>query len=354
MRKKAAIGIGLAAALVVALVFAVPRGGIPQVVIEDETAPVDENGSPLPVAGTVVKGSMSHTMTVNYKDGQKKSYSSTASFPDLALGSVLDTANKEIVSIDFSGRAKIQVPQGADRVRQNADVLSTVTVYLGNVEIDRKTSTKQYDISTLGDVELYKFNVPLENITVAPGKYVLNFKTIDEVKFYLADFSAKVMRLEANPALGLEKDAALKEIFVVHTKPTVTAGLEYLPVYGAFYYNKDQVVGQQKTLVVKASNFKPSSPISFQYDDDSTIAQRNLNQGLNQWVTAGLRLSSDHVTDATGSAKSSLVLPSIYHDYNCYHYYSKYVVSDGQNVVSGTIGCTVDDWKAATGSYPTR
>lgn len=361
MKQKAVlIGGALAAIFLFAIFFTAPARSstsIPQVTIEEETTMTDpETGAPLPPATAVVKGEMTHEMKVNYKDGTYKTYSAKIAFPDLALGNVADSHNEEIVSIDFAGKARIVMPAGSDRIRQSADVLNTVIVYLGNSEVMRKTATKTYQLADFAnEVEFYRFNISLENVAVAPGKYSLNFKTIDQVKFRLADNTEKTMRIEASPALGLENDGALKEIYVINTKPTVTQSLEQTPVYvhKGGYPGYEVLAGQHKTVLVKATNFKPVSPISFSYNDDSTTFQRNMNQGLDHWRGLPNFIVSDPMTDLIGSAQSKINSPTL-DEANCYHYYAKYEISDGENKVNGVLGCTIEDWKAATGAYPTR
>lgn len=337
---------------VIGLLYSFDQLGPPQVVIEEPPAGGGDGGIiDNPPSKTGV-GRMTYDLTVNYANGQHRTFTESVAFPEVTFD-VFDDANSEITSFDVKGTIRLGLPSDAnDYLRQNVDVLNTMTVYLNNSQIGTNTSTRTFTISDFDDrdIVLYQKNIAVSDLPISSGKYSLRFSTIDQVKFYYPDWTEKIMRITANPGFGLDTDSGLHVVDVVTTRPTVTVSLQYNPVQKGYGQDPTTIVGYSKTVVIKATNFLPNSPITFSLDTEAPQYQKNMNQSV--WLQ-GAQTSAPATTDSAGTATARIDINTLT-EINCYHYYAKYTVSDGVNTVTGVMGCTVEDWKTATGAYPTR
>lgn len=320
----------LAGTLVLYLIFASPNS-IPRVDIDEQLPDFDP-------ADKVVTGDIIYSVSLNFDDGSKKTFSQVVNVGELALGSIT-AGGKKLTSIDAEATALMKLPKntGPD-VTRTMYTESTASLLLNGQTIGGKSFSNYFGFERLNDkVQLWKFSVPASSVMLSTGTYALSLQSVDQFRF-VVNGENRIMKVASEPiTFGLENDAGiLKELYVATYSPAASAKLEKLVKDGrSAGYN----------INVKASGFKPLSEIKFTYVDRSVSSAPQDPSNPKYSVLLG-KGQVKMMTDPLGSALDVTKVKGGASQPDGEDYYAHYIVSDGENYAFGLAGTS---WRVDSG-----
>lgn len=308
---------------------------IPWIDVGVEPSPGQE---PPPATANVITGQLRTDLSLVYKDGTRDTYTSSFKLPDIALGSLFGSNNKEIDSIEVVEFAKFDVPENNGHTLGNSMFNEhIVSVYAGNNLIVKKDFSGMRHVSLLGaEYETFKLTVPANAFAIASGDYDISIKTAD--KFRIAvDGEDRLIEAETTPTVGM---SGLQPVKVVTYKPAVASSLDKEPLGRYVSCLKDGVPNSQCfdltsykwTIIVKATGFKSNASVGFTYDEHS---YREAISNSPVYPTATKYVQSD----GAGTAIDKTEYGGQYSTPKCTRYGANLTVSDGVNEIKTVIGC---------------